>query len=91
LDIAPAQTGAMNDVDAEILIEMSRVGAAMEVRVVSAGDGLEVVFTAPANAGQTDIERVARSKLAYVRTKIGGQSIEDAAAKKPDGNGGWIA
>jgi predicted metal-dependent hydrolase len=87
LDIAPAQTGVMNDVDAEILIEMNRVGAAMEVRAVSAGDGLEVVFTAPANAGQTDIERVARSKLAYVR----GKQRDGEKPERKGGKGGVVA
>ena len=80
----------MGDLDSEILIEMNRIGGAMEVRVVSAGDGLEVVFTAPANAAQCDIERVARAKLAYVRTKMRGGG-EDVPVKKPDGKGGWIA
>lgn len=78
----------MGEPDSEILIEMNRIGGAMEVRAVSAGDGLEVVFTAPANAAQGDIERVARSKLAYVRAKM---READASAKKPDGKGGWIA
>jgi hypothetical protein len=78
----------MDDPDSEILIEMNRIGGAMEVRAVSAGDGLEVVFTAPSNAAQGDIERVARAKLAYVRAKARG---EGAPAKKPDGKGGWIA
>lgn len=78
----------MVDPDAEILIEMNRIGGAMEVRAVSAGDGLEVVFSAPANAAQGDIEKVARSKLAYVRRKA---QAAGAPLKKPDGKGGWIA
>ncbi|MFT3724829.1 MAG: hypothetical protein QM773_14755 [Hyphomonadaceae bacterium] len=78
----------MDDLDSEILIEMNRIGGAMEVRAVSVGDGLEVVFTAPANAAHSEIERVARSKLAYVRAKARG---EDEPEKKPDGKGGWIA
>ncbi|MDP3738932.1 MAG: hypothetical protein Q8R02_16180 [Hyphomonadaceae bacterium] len=61
-----------DDPDHEILLEMNRIGGAIEVRAVSAGDGLEVVFTAPANAAQADIERLARAKLAYVRSRGSG-------------------
>ncbi len=74
--------------DSEILIEMNRIRGAMEVRAVSAGDGLEVVFVAPTNAAQSDIERLARSKLAYVRAKARGG---DQSGKKLDGKGGWTA
>jgi hypothetical protein len=76
------------DTDSEILLEMNRMRGVMEVRAVSAGDGLEVVFAAPVNAAQGDIERLARSKLAYVRAKARGAG---EAARKPDGKGGWIA
>ena len=77
-----------DDPDGEILIEMNRIGGAMEVRAVSAGDGLEVVFTAPANAAKSDIEKLARSKLAYVRRKAaGGEPNPD----KPAGKGGVVA
>lgn len=76
-----------DDPDSEILLEMNRIGSAMEVRAISAGDGLEIAFAVPANAAQSDIQRLARSKLAYVRRKMAG----DAKAKKPDGKGGWIA
>lgn len=76
------------DPDAEILIEMNRIGGAMEVRAVSAGDGLEVVFMAPASAAQSDIDRLARAKLGYVRAKARGGGESGA---KSDGKGGWIA
>ena len=76
------------DPDDEILLEMNRIRGAMEVRAVSAGDGLEVVFIAPTNAAQSDIERLARSKLAYVRGKA---RVEGGSGKKPDGRGGWTA
>ena len=78
-----------NDPDAEILIEMNRIGNAMEVRAISAADGLEVSFTAPANSAQSDIDRLARAKLAYVRRKSQGDSTP--SGKKPDGKGGWVA
>ncbi len=77
-----------NEPDAEILIEMNRIGGAMEVRAISTTDDLEVVFTAPANAAKSDIERLARAKLAYVRRKSHGG---DGPDKKPDGKGGWVA
>lgn len=78
----------MDDLDSEILIEMNRLRGVMEVRAVSAGDGLEVVFAAPVNAAQSDIQRLARSKLAYVRAKERAAGIPP---KRPDGKGGWIA
>lgn len=76
------------DPDSEILLEMNRVRGAMEVRAVSASDGLEVVFVAPTNAAQSDIERLARAKLAYVRGKA---REAGEPSKKPDGKGGWVA
>lgn len=76
------------DPDSEILIEMNRMRGVMEVRAVSAGDGLEVVFMAPSNAAQGDVQRLARAKLAYVRAKMRGEA---SAGKKPDGKGGWTA
>ena len=75
------------DPDNEIYLELNRIGGAIEVRAVSAGDGLEVSFTAPANAAKTDIERLARAKLAYVRARLDGQG------DKPDddkGGGGIV-
>jgi hypothetical protein len=74
----------------EILIEMNRIGGAMEVRAIATGDGLEVVFTAPASAAKSDVERVARAKLAYVRRKAAGGGAHEGG-DKPDGKGGWIA
>lgn len=83
-----APRGAMaDDPDSEILLEMNRIGAALEVRAVSASDGLEIVFTAPVNAAQADIERLARLKLSYVRSKSsGGQG-----GPSNDGRGGILA
>lgn len=77
-----------DDTDNEILLEMNRIGGAMEVRAISATDGLEIVFTAPASAAKSDIEKLARAKLAYVRRKSSGS---DEPKKKRDGKGGWIA
>jgi hypothetical protein len=77
------------DPDEEILIETNRIGGAMEVRAISASDGLEVAFTAPSNAAQSDINRLARQKLAYVRRKLEGEGGGDPP--KSDGRGGIIA
>lgn len=80
--------GAMApDPDSEIYIEMNRIGGAMEVRAVSAGDGLEVSFTAPANAMQSDLEKLARRKLAYVRRRAAGEGKPE----RKNGKGGLIA
>ena len=77
-----------NSPDREILIEMHRIGRAVEVRAVSAGDGLEVVFTAPASASQHDIDQLARAKLAYVRSR--GSASGQGGQKPPDSKGGII-
>jgi len=77
------------DPDDEILIEMNRIGGSMEVRAISVADGLEIVFTAPANALKMDIEKVARAKLAYVRKKSGEQG--GYGPDKPGGKRGLIA
>ena len=69
------------DPDGEILLETNRIGGAMEVRAIATSDGLEVAFTAPANALQSVIEHLARQKLAYVRRKR-------QADPKPEGSGG---
>jgi predicted metal-dependent hydrolase len=77
------------DAEDEILLETSRIRGSMEVRAISTMDGLEVSFTAPANAMQADIARLARQKLAYVRRKQQGGGNEKP--DKPDGKGGLIA
>jgi hypothetical protein len=85
--------GASDDPDIEIILEINRMGGAIEVRAVSAGDGLEVTFPAPANAPKADLERVARSKLAYVRSRrSGGHGHDpDDSGSGGDGRGGIIA
>ncbi len=75
----------MADPDAEILLELHRIGGAMEVRAVSASDGLEVVFTAPSNASNQDVNQLARAKLAYVRSRC---STGDG--DRPDTKGGIV-
>ena len=77
-----------DDPDDEILIEMARIGTFMEVRAVSGLDGLEISFTAPANAAHADIKRLARQKLAYVRRKQRGGGDDPP---KSGGRGGIVA
>jgi hypothetical protein len=76
------------DPDDEILIELNRIGGAMEVRAVSALDGLEVAFTAPSSAANADIDRLARATLSFVRRKA--KAMREPG---PDerGGGGLIA
>lgn len=85
--------GAPDDPDVEIILEINRMGGAMEVRAVSASDGLEVTFPAPISASNADLERVARSKLAYVRSRRSGGHGHDPDDKGPggDGRGGILA
>ena len=78
----------MTDPDSEILLETTRIGGALEVRAISGGDGLEISFSCPANSAQSDILRLARSKLGYVRAKA--KAAEAEAAKKEDGKGGQV-
>jgi hypothetical protein len=77
-----------DDPDSEIILEMNRIGSAIEVRAVSSGDGLEVAFTVPANAAQSDIERLARAKLSYVRSR--GSGGEQGPGRNGDGRGGIV-
>jgi hypothetical protein len=80
------------DPDAEIILEMNRLGGALEVRAISASDGLEVSFSAPASTAQADLQRLARQKLAYVRARAerGGQGGKDEPPSG-GGRGGIIA
>ena len=49
-----------------ILPGMMRVGNFQKVVAVDEASGTEVTFMAPVTASRLDIERLARSKLAYV-------------------------
>jgi hypothetical protein len=83
--------GRVSDPDSEILLEMTRIGGAVEVRAVSASDGLEVAFVATASTPKSDIEALARSKLAYVRGKAQGGATPKKPPGRPDGRGGVMA
>jgi len=53
----------------DILIEVRRLGGALEVRAVDAGDGLEVSFAAAAGTPMAELELLAARKLDYVRSR----------------------
>lgn len=57
-----------------IILEISRVGNSQKVTAVDEATGIEVSFVAPVSASRMDIERLARSKLAYVIAKKGAES-----------------
>ena len=78
----------MEDPDAEILIETMRIGNSLEVRAVSAGDGLEVSFQVPPSAIEADIHRLARAKLSFVRNRTAGGPGHPE--NRPKGRGGVI-
>ena len=49
-----------------ILLEIQQIGNALKVTAVDEASGVEVSFVAPARASRLEIDRLARSKLAYV-------------------------
>lgn len=61
----------MNGKKREVMFEMIRIGAIMRVTAVDADTGTEAVIQGPANAGQTELQRVAMAKLDYVIRKSG--------------------
>ena len=52
-----------------IILETRRVGNTQKVSAIDEETGTEVSFVAPSSAAKVDIERLARSKLAYVIKK----------------------
>ena len=57
-----------------IILEISRVGTSQKVTAVDEETGVEVSFIAPVSAARMDIERLARSKIAYVIRKKSAES-----------------
>jgi predicted metal-dependent hydrolase len=53
----------------EILMEITRIGNAVRVTAIHAATGTEVVFQAPANCGQAELQRLAANKLNYIMKK----------------------
>jgi len=62
----------------EIILEYAQVGNALEVRAIDVADGLEVAFIVPANATDLEIQQLAASKLAYVRSRGARKSTKSA-------------
>jgi len=54
-----------------VLLEITTVGTSQKVTAVDEETGLEVSFVTPSNTTRADIERLARSKLAYVAKRSG--------------------
>ena len=52
-----------------IILETRRVGNTQKVSAIDEETGTEISFVAPSSAAKVDIERLARSKLAYVIKK----------------------
>jgi hypothetical protein len=55
-----------------LILELVSVGRSLKVTAVDEATGAEASFVAPANTARADIERLARSKLAYVMKKQSG-------------------
>ena len=58
----------------KIILEITRIGKSQKISAVDEESGVEVSFIAPVSASRTDIERLARAKLAYVLRKKTGES-----------------
>ena len=52
--------------DGEVIFEMQRIGSAVKVVAVDATTGIEASIVGPAAAGEAELCRIARQKLAYV-------------------------
>ena len=52
-----------------ILLEMRPAGRAMEVAAVDEASGIEVRFAAPANTPLEAVQRLARRKINYVKSR----------------------
>ncbi|MEQ1754356.1 MAG: hypothetical protein ABL973_09515 [Micropepsaceae bacterium] len=57
-----------------IILEITRLGNSKKVSAVDEHTGVEISFVAPVSASRSDIERLARSKLAYVLKKKSAES-----------------
>jgi hypothetical protein len=56
---------------AGIILEVTTIGSSQKVTAIDEATGTEVSFIAPTSAARIDIERLARSKLAYVLQRKG--------------------
>ena len=57
-----------------IILEITRLGNSQKISAVDENTGVEISFVAPVSASRSDIERLARSKLAYVLKKKSAES-----------------
>jgi hypothetical protein len=53
----------------EVIMECVRIGAILRVTAVDVVTGTEINFQAPASASQSDLKKLAMSKLGYVLKK----------------------
>ncbi len=53
----------------DILIEIRRIGGILRVAAVDAASGTEIVFQAPSSTNLSVLQRLAASKLRYVRER----------------------
>ena len=67
------------DYKEDVILEFTRVEGIVEIRAVSATDGLEVSFMAPAATPQQELEIIAVRKLEWVRTRKQGGTDKKAA------------
>ena len=77
------------DADHEILLEIVAFGASQQVRAISGTDGLEVSFVAPISAPRSEVEQLARAKLAFARRQR--RPGPDGPEKSGPGKGGILA
>jgi hypothetical protein len=57
----------------EVIFELQRIGATVKVVAVDAETGIEASIFGPAAAGEAELCRVARQKLAYVMARRAGE------------------
>jgi hypothetical protein len=75
--------------EAEVLIEMRRLGDSVRVTAVCPETGLEATIVGPAGAGEAALARAAASKLRWLREKRGPRPA--AAQPKPASGRGVLA
>ena len=68
--------------EAEVLIEMRRLGDSVRVSAVCPETGLEATIVGPAGAGEAALARAAANKLRWLRDKRGSQPAAAPPASK---------
>ena len=72
--------------EAEVLIEMRRLGDSVRVSAVCPETGLEATIVGPAGAGEAALARAAANKLRWLREKHG-SAPRSAGGEPPPGRG----